>query len=366
MTDAQLRALIAATERGLGEDLTAAWAAYRELVLGGMAPRDAVRQTLDGFVGEFRSLLQEAFTAVMASAVGTAAATEMTIDVVSLSQTLYRNAEQVGANVQGIANAHARGFNDARKLALDLFEGYGFREEETLVLAPGNRALPQYLREAVLPDQKTATELSRVFARIKADNLRTPALRAAYLEAIDAVERGVGQEALDKKLRAAYYEKMRYYAERIARTELARAYTTRQSAELMDDTDVAYVRIKLSSRHPAMDICDTFANVDRYGLGRGVYPKALAPRPPFHPHCLCVVAPALDISRRAQPRENGDAERAYLNSLSPSEAARVSGSREKLAQALEGTPVVDLWNRGTDPAHRITTVGATAARLRGV
>lgn len=32
--------------------------------------------------------------------------------------------------------------------------------------------------------------------------------------------------------------------------------------------------------------CDLHARTDMYGLGAGMYPKAAAPMPPFHPHCL--------------------------------------------------------------------------------
>jgi hypothetical protein len=79
---------------------------------------------------------------------------------------------------------------------------------------------------------------------------------------------------------------MRYFANRIAQTELHRAFTTKQAADLMEDEEVEWVQWRLSVTHPRPDICDLHAHVDRYGLGPGVYPKPLAPLPPAHPHCL--------------------------------------------------------------------------------
>jgi len=362
MTESEKRALIAQTESGLENELDAAFERYREQVRAGVAPRDAVQAVMDSFIGDFQDTMREAFGALLVGSVGSAAAEPMTVDVVSLSQSLYRNADRAGLVVQGLADAHARGFQDARKLALELFEGYGFRDTEVLQLSPRNESLPKYLREALLSDDGLAGELQRLFARMQGEKLKTEALKAAYLEALDALESGKGQDVLEKKMRIAVYERMRYYATRIARTELARAYTDRQSTELMEDDATVFVQIRMSQRHPQTDICDAYARVDRYGLGPGVYPKAQAPRPPFHPHCMCVVSPRLDISPRAQYRERPDAEQAYLTGLDESDAARVAGSRDKLAEALTGTRVTDIWNRSTDPNYRITTVGLVAAK----
>lgn len=362
MTPEQARAINDAAAAGLTGRLDQAWTRYRELVRAGVAPRDAVDAVMQSFAGEFESLLVDAFAATMAGAVGSAGATPMTVGTVSLSASLYREADKAAAVVQGLADAHARGFQDARRLALELFEGYGFRDKEVLELNPRNQQLPRYLREALLSDDGLVGELQRVYARIQASSLRSESLKAAYLQAIDALEEGLGQDVLEQRMRIAFYERMRYHALRISRTELARAYAERQAVELMADTDVEFVQWRLSSRHPRTDICDAYASVDRYGLGPGVYPKALAPRPPAHPHCLCVLAPRLDIRLGRQYREQPDAERAFLESLPEADAARIAGSREKLAQALSGTPVTDIWNRNTDPAYRITTVGLTAAK----
>lgn len=80
-------------------------------------------------------------------------------------------------------------------------------------------------------------------------------------------------------------------AERIARTEAARAWADGFAEKYMDDDSVVAFQWKLASRHPKFDICDLYADANLYGLGKGIYPKNATPRLPVHPHCLCHLAP---------------------------------------------------------------------------
>ncbi|WP_443868706.1 polymorphic toxin type 50 domain-containing protein [Mitsuokella multacida] len=80
-------------------------------------------------------------------------------------------------------------------------------------------------------------------------------------------------------------------AERIARTEAARAWADGFAEKYMDDDSVVAFQWKLVSRHPKFDICDLYAEANLYGLGKGIYPKNATPRLPVHPHCLCHLAP---------------------------------------------------------------------------
>jgi hypothetical protein len=45
---------------------------------------------------------------------------------------------------------------------------------------------------------------------------------------------------------------------------------TASAREIMDDADIEYVKLTLSSTHPVEDICDLHARVDKYSLGPGV------------------------------------------------------------------------------------------------
>ena len=164
-------------------------------------------------------------------------------------------------------------------------------------------------------------------------------------------------DEIEKKLRIAFYERNRYFANRIARTELHRAYTDQQARELMEQDQIQYVQIRLSSKHPKTDICDYHAKVDLYGLGPGVYPKAEAPKPPFHPHCYCLTAPRIDLIH-PKPRLNPKAERAFLSSLPAKEAAQVAGSSAKLQQVLKGgTSLETLYNAGKDELYQWKRIG---------
>ena len=291
MTPEQERALIEATTAGLDDDLRDAYQELLALIRAGTPPRDAVDQVVASFAQETAAVMSQAFAAVLSASVGTASNIAIEVSTVQLSQRLYTQGAEVSAVVQSIVDKQVKGFMDARALALELFDGYGFRPAgaEPLQFNPSNPALPKYLREALLSDSGMQGDITRAFAKLQVDNLGTGPLRAAYadvLRAIDGLESGAGQALLDKKLKTAFYERMRYFANRIVRTELHRAYELREAHIIMDDPDIQYVQIR---RNPASDsvcICSLIAGRDRYGLGPGVYPKALAPVPGFHPHCL--------------------------------------------------------------------------------
>lgn len=97
----------------------------------------------------------------------------------------------------------------------------------------------------------------------------------------------LSDKAIDNAIKAAVEEKSRYAAERIARTESARAWYQGFIADTMDNSDIVAYRWVESNRHPTEDICDFHAKKDIFGLGAGVFPKDKAPQLPAHPHCLC-------------------------------------------------------------------------------
>lgn len=363
MTPEQEDALLSATQMGLDDLLREAYRRLVELISAGVPPREAVQQAMQDFPDEYAGLLAQGFSAILERAVGTESVLSMEVSGVRLSSRLYAEVAQTSAVVAGIVSRHARGFQDARKLTLDLFEGYGFRDVETLDLSPKNMKLPKYLREALLSDPGLAGELKRHFARMQATGLKTPALKAAYLQALDAIEKSSGLESLRRKLDVAFFERMRYFANRIAQTELHRAYADRQAIELMDDPDVEYVQWRLSGTHPKKDICDMLANVNKYGLGPGVYPKAKAPKPPAHPFCRCILAPRLDLTGR-KARERLGAEREWLRQQNAADAARVIGSRANLEAVLKGADPLAVWNSGRDPLYHVRSI-ADAVKENG-
>jgi len=277
---------------------------------------------------------------------------------VSLSSRLYANAQKTSTLVQSLVQNHVQGFQDARALALELYEGYDFNPTEPLNLKPGNQALPQHLRE-LLKDGPTANELQKAYTKAQVKALRTPALKAAYtqlLDAIDNVEAGVGAKRLDNALKVAFNEKLRYFSNRIAQTEQHRAYAEEQAREFMADPDVEYVRWELNPAHPVEDICDYFANVNRFDLGPGIYPVAQAPVAPAHPYCKCVLVPTFAFNGQEAVEVDG-AEAKYFDSLPPNTARLVAGSEKKLDRVKAGESAWKVHNSKTDPIYQVKTVG---------
>lgn len=194
--------------------------------------------------------------------------------------------------------------------------------------------LPKYLqkvREATgndlqaLAEQRQAIDKINRLAKNGAPN---KALQAAYNELLEAVQKG-NEKAIEKAVEVAVNEKSRYVAERITRTEMARAWADGFLAKIKDDADVVAVKFKLSSRHPVFDICDMYAKADMYGLGAGIYPKDKLPPLPVHPHCLCryveVIEGEVDMKQqRDQVREAGDK---WLNSLPEARRVQVLGRK---------------------------------------
>lgn len=202
--------------------------------------------------------------------------------------------------------------------------------------------LPQYIkqvRKATLGDRKAiqtqVKAMSRI-VRLGRNGAPNKALRASYVQLVKAVQEGT-EEQLEKAIQVAVNEKSRYVAERIVRTEMARAYADGFLRKAMDDEDIVAIRFKLGTRHPKFDICDLYAGADLYGLGKGVYPKDKVPPLPVHPHCLCryveLYVGEVDLSKgRNQIQAGGNK---WLEGLPEARRAEVLGQNG-----------LRLWNDG--------------------
>jgi hypothetical protein len=91
---------------------------------------------------------------------------------VKLSDRLYDHAQKVSATTRQIIEQHLKGLHSARELRKALYEGYNFQDDPLKIIKP----LPKYLQVE--------------FDQFKAAQLKTPALRAAYLDAIRKAEAG--------------------------------------------------------------------------------------------------------------------------------------------------------------------------------
>ena len=240
-------------------------------------------------------------------------------DDLTLSKRLYRRSSTIRNEVADTIKQALKTNKTVKGLAKSIFDGYGKGG-----IIP-EASIPKFLSklsdinisgEATPEAKRKERELLRS-VKGKIARLDTPYVRAAYNEVAAAVEDG-NEIRLQKAIYSATQEKARYHAERIARTENARAYADGQMNRFLDDDDIVAFQWKLSSRHPRYDICDFYANADLYGLGKGVYPKDKFPKLPAHPHCMCHIKSMteldIDVNKRHNNLEQSGLE--YIKSLS--------------------------------------------------
>jgi len=333
----------------------------------GQDPQSAISAIVGDFDERYREVLAASFSATLGRFVGPDELRAYPVGDMALSQRLYKHAAETTTTVREIVRRHAAGYHDARALTLQIYEGYGFKGGKDPLQWPARSPKwPKYMREAITADPASFAEFQAI-ARQAAGRIKTPALRAAYSEALDALENGKGFEHLSKKLHVAFEERMRYHANRIAQTELHRAWAGQQAEEIMADETIEVVKFEMSSSHPRTDICDLYAHQDAYGLGPGLYPKDQAPVPPLHPFCRCMLVSRRLISAKGA-KFKPEAHRSYLRQVmregGVSEAAKVVGSRAKLAVALTQSPVEAVFNIHRPVPYRLGRVGDGVARMR--
>jgi hypothetical protein len=208
----------------------------------------------------------------------------------TLSQTLHGTTkamhDDVVKAIQGHIDNKATAWDSQRKI----YDGYGFGGT---IRQPKLSELPKDLQKLVDQASKVLTpkDLSQLQADAKrlsayADRLATGPLKAAYGQMARRLEKGL-TDGLDNLVRTATEEKARYHANRILRTEAARAWGQGFHKECMDDPDVVGWKWSTSSAHKVFDICDFHARADLYRMGPGIYPKDRHPSYPAHPHCFC-------------------------------------------------------------------------------
>ena len=178
-----------------------------------------------------------------------------------------------------------------RQASLAIFDGY--RQGGVIPV----QDVPKYLaettaiaRHASIPRDEILKMLKPIRRQIEKGT--TAGMRAAYSQLVDALE-DQNEKALNKAIYTATQERTRYFADRIARTEMARAYQDGFLLKWDNNDDCVAYQWKLSGRHPRYDICDLYAKANLYGMGAGVFPKDKVPRLPAHPHCMCFLKPVI-------------------------------------------------------------------------
>lgn len=268
----------AATER--------AWASYEVASRVGDAVRQSVKESYEAGVGRtiklFPSRLDKAWDD----------------SGMTLSEKLHGSDKEMRDAIVETIREQLKENRHAMQAARKLYDGYNSGQAVTR-----QQGIPKYLQQiAAFARHSDLTEedrnallrqvrrAKRQVERLGQGGAPNQALKTAYSELLDTVVSG-SEKALSRSVRAAVEEKSRYTAERIARTEAARAWADGFAERYMDDDSVVAFKWKLASRHPKFDICDLYADANLYGLGKGIYPKNATPRLPVHPHCLCHLAP---------------------------------------------------------------------------
>lgn len=273
-------------DSSVGAATAHAWAAYEVADQVGDAVRQSVKESYEAGVGRtiklFPSHLDKAWDD----------------SGMTLSEKLHGSDKEMRDTIVETIREQLKENRHAMQAARKLYDGYNSGQAVTR-----QQGIPKYLQQIVafarhsdLTDEdrndllRQVRRAKRQVERLGQGGAPNQALKTAYSELLDAVVNG-SEKALSRSVHTAVEEKSRYVAERIARTEAARAWADGFAEKYMDDDSVVAFQWKLASRHPKFDICDLYADANLYGLGKGIYPKNATPRLPVHPHCLCHLAP---------------------------------------------------------------------------
>lgn len=273
-------------DSSVGAATAHAWAAYEVADQVGDAVRQSVKESYEEGVGStiklFPSHLDKAWDD----------------SGMTLSEKLHGSDKEMRDAIVETIREQLKENRHAMQAARKLYDGYNSGHAVTR-----QQGIPKYLQQIVafarhsdLTDEnrndllRQVRRAKRQVERLGQGGAPNQALKTAYSELLDAVVNG-SEKALSRSVHTAVEEKSRYVAERIARTEAARAWADGFAEKYMDDDSVVAFQWKLASRHPKFDICDLYAEANLYGLGKGIYPKNATPRLPVHPHCLCHLAP---------------------------------------------------------------------------
>ena len=221
-----------------------------------------------------------------------------THDKMPLSKRLHGTSIKMRQAIVDTVSKGMRELKTFKEIAVDLAKGYN----RPTVINPAE--LPKYLsdlekiarrvakgdKDMLKPLQKAIMRARTQVAKMSQNGAPTVSLKTAYNALVDACEK-FQLDAIDRTVNLAVNERARYYGERIARTEMSRAYSDGVFSKTFGDSEVIGYRWRLSSNHPRFDICDLHANADFYGMGAGVYPKDAYPLYPAHPHCRCSPVP---------------------------------------------------------------------------
>lgn len=258
-------------------------------------------------------------------------------DNLTLSERTTKGGKEITAQAASIIAEAIKKGKSVQKTALALFDGYGYGH-----VLP-TQDIPEFMKKlseiGKLTDYKGQTfrkTLRDVERQLKRVNVQ--GMKIAYGKIKEAIETG-NEKKINKAVYVATQERTRYFARRIARTELARAYGDGAMAKWENDEDCVAFQWKLSTGHPFCDICDLYAHADLYGMGPGIFPKDKVPRLPAHPNCMCHLRPVMKGSKLLQGKEKEQIDKggmAYIKTLGKYDQERLLGVYGRLEVLRRG------------------------------
>lgn len=258
-------------------------------------------------------------------------------DNLTLSERTTKGGKEITKQAASIIAEAIKKGKSVQKTALDLFDGYGYGH-----VLP-TQDIPEFMKKLAeigrLTDykgrefRKTLRDVERQLKRVNVQGMKI-----AYGKIKEAIETG-NEKKINKAVYVATQERTRYFARRIARTELARAYGDGAMAKWENDEDCVAFQWKLSTGHPFCDICDLYAHADLYGMGPGIFPKDKVPRLPVHPNCMCHLRPIMEGSKLLQGKEKEQIDKggmAYIKTLDKHDQERLLGVHGRLGVLKSG------------------------------
>ena len=301
---------------------------------GDAATRKSLGELLDEKLTDYNDATKEIIETKVFDAVGGVTAFKSlpntVLSGVKLSDTLYKNSDQVARETVEILNSSIKAQNTIKKMSMKLYNGYDFKDKEVLSVV---KKLPKYLQRE-LRSGKVSEELIRYV-----DNIKTKPYRTALNQIITQIDKS-NEKGLQKALKVVLEEKSRYYATRIAVTESHRARNLSRAKDFLEDKDVQFVKFTMSSRHPMIDICDYYANLD-VGFGKGVVPVDKMITIPLHPGCFCTYK---QHPYTPTKKQINNPEANTMNKFSLRDQQNIVGSFDKLKEFKNGKPLIKIFN----------------------
>ena len=287
--------------------------------------KNKLKSYLKAFNSEIQVKLLEEVKKRVRGNYGALAKDDLVVNELTLSKMLYNNARETEIKVAKILSEAHKLKKTLKNVSMEIYDGY----KTDVKNLDAKSILPKYLTE----DKEALLNITK---------LKTKPLLLSYKKVMEAIT-NADEVALEKALHIALNEKMRYYATRIATTELHRATMSQRAKEYLDDSEIKYVRFEISSSHPRTDICDFYANLD-YGLGRGVVPKEYMRTLPLHPHCLCSYSSYYGKTNKQKHFKDKEVFDKTLNNFSVYEQKQILGSGAKLEEYMRGAKIENIFN----------------------